>query len=608
MQDRKTSKDQKTQKNLKTRPDQKQSHLRKIFSYLKEYRWLLALALLLATINQVFSLLDPLILRIIVDNYATNFANLTRSAFFRGVMLLLLAAVGAALVSRIAKNFQDYYVNVMSQKVGTSLYAKSVHHVLSLPYAIFEDQRSGELLQILQKAKLDMQNAITGLINVVFFSMIGVIFVLIYSFATHWVIGVAFLCSIPIIAIASIVISKRIREAQKSILAESRELAGMTTETLRNVELVKSLGLETQEIHRLNSSNDKIMHLELKKIKLVRKLSFIQGTIVNLTRSVILLIMLALIYYHGITIGAFFTLMIYSFFVFGPLGNLGDVLQQYQEARASYDQLEETLRIPPERKPKNARILSSADEIVFKDVSFHYPSSLDASITHVTFTIKRGTTVAFAGQSGSGKSTIIKLLIGLYTPNSGKILINAIDAKTIDYDAFRKHVGIVSQDTQLFAGTIRENLLFIQPDATDAACLEALRLASITSIIERGGKGLNTKIGEGGIKISGGERQRLAIARALLRNPDILIFDEATSSLDSITERTITRTIERIRKERPHIIIIMIAHRLSTIAHADTIHVLEHGKICEIGTHQKLIRKSGLYARLWNEQIGKSRR
>ena len=381
----------------------------------------------------------------------------------------------------------------------------------------------------------------------------------------------------------------------------------MTTETLRNVELVKSLGLEEQEIHRLNSSNDKIMQLELKKIKLVRKLSFVQGTIVNLTRSIILLVMLALIYYGGITIGAFFTLMIYSFFVFGPLGNLGEVLQQYQEARASYEQLEETLRIPPERKPKNAKTLSHADKITFNNVSFHYPSSSDASINNITFTIRRGKTIAFAGQSGSGKSTIIKLLIGLYKPNTGHILINSTDTKTIDYDDFRKHIGIVSQDTQLFAGTIRENLLFIEPHATDAECREALKLASITTIIERGGKGLDTKIGEGGIKISGGERQRLAIARALLRNPDILIFDEATSSLDSITEKIITRTVERIRKQRSNIIIIMIAHRLSTIAHADMIYVLERGRIIEHGKHQDLITQNHLYAQLWNEQTGKSR-
>jgi len=581
------------------------NHLKNIFRYLKEYRWLLVFALVLATINQVFSLLDPLIFRIIVDNYATKFSALEEGVFFRGIMLLLFAAIGAALISRIAKNFQDYYVNVISQKVGASLYSRSVAHVLSLPYQIFEDQRSGELLQILQKAKLDMQLVIANLINTVFLAFVGIVFVLVYAFVTNWIVGLAFLCSIPIIGITSFVISRKIREAQRGILAESKELAGMTTETLRNVELVKSLGLEEQEIKRLNSSNDRIVELELKKVKLVRRLSFIQGTVVNLTRSTILFIMLLLIFHGMITIGAFITLMLYSFFVFAPLGNFGDAMQQYQEARASYDQLQETLKIPPEKKPRSARIIGNIRNIKFANVSFHYPSSDIASVSNITFTVESGETIAFAGQSGAGKSTIIKLLLGLYKHNSGNITINSVNARTIDYDALRQRIGIVSQDTQLFAGTIRENLLFVNPDASDAECLEAMRFASITGIIERGGKGLDTKIGEGGIKISGGEKQRVAIARALLRNPDILIFDEATSSLDSITERIITKTIKRIKESRPEIIIILIAHRLSTIAHAERIYVLDNGRIREEGNHNKLLHKKALYAELWNEQTGR---
>jgi ATP-binding cassette subfamily B protein len=190
----------------------------------------------------------------------------------------------------------------------------------------------------------------------------------------------------------------------------------------------------------------------------------------------------------------------------------------------------------------------------------------------------------------------------LYKPSSGKILLNGNDSKTVDYDALKRRVGYVSQETQLFAGTIRENLLFVKPDATDEKCIEALTHSSAIKIIERNGGGLDTKIGEGGIKISGGERQRLAIARALLRDPDLIIFDEATSSLDSMTEKEITDTIKDITKVRPNLITVMIAHRLSTIIHADKIFVLEKGELIEQGKHEELVGTDGLYHALWRQQ------
>jgi ATP-binding cassette, subfamily B, bacterial len=573
-----------------------------IWKYVKKHRKMLTLALVLAVINQVFSLLDPQIFRLIVDNYATQANTMPRDVFIQGVVLLLLAAMGVALVSRIAKNFQDYYVNVITQKVGTEMYSNSVEHTLSLPYGIFEDQRSGEVLQKLQKARQDTQILITGLINTGFFSIIGILFVVIYAFTVHWSIGTAFFMLIPLLGFFAFILSRKIKQAQKNIVAQTSALAGSTTETIRNVELVKSLGLEEQEIKRLNDVNEKILQLELTKVKQVRKLSFIQGTIINTTRSLLLLLMLWLIFSGIITIGQFFSLLIYSFFIFGPLGEFGNVATQYQEAKASVEQLEEILKIKPAPKPRKARKLEAVNDVKISGVNFKYSSGSDV-IEKLNLHIKKGETVAFVGPSGSGKSTIIKLIVGLYKPTGGKISFNNVDSKSVDYDDLRRKIGLVSQDTQLFAGTIRENLLFVNPKATDKECLEALRLASVTTIIERGGKGLDSRIGEGGIKISGGERQRLAIARALLRNPEILLFDEATSSLDSITEKAITKTIVDIRKHRPNMIIILVAHRLSTVAHADKIYVLQKGKLIEQGNHKHLLAKKGLYAAFWKQQI-----
>lgn len=577
-----------------------------LWSYTKHYKKLLFLAFFLATINQVFSLLDPQIFRLIIDGYATRIGALSQGEFVRGVGVLLLLAVGAAFVSRTAKNFQDYFVNVITQRVGNQLYARSVAHSFSLPYSVFEDQRSGELLQILQRARSDSQIFIASAINIVFFTVVGILFVVGYAFIAHWLIGLVYFLIIPILGLTTIFLSRRIKAAQKEIVAETADLAGSTTETIRNVELVKSLGLEDQETGRLNSVNDKILGLELKKVRMIRTFSFIQGTIVNALRSLIMFLMLWFIFHGTISLGQFFTLLFYSFFLFNPLGEFGNVASQYQEAKGSMEALQKILDIPPAKKPENPVSLPPITSITLNNVGFAYGRSQKDVLANINLELRAGTSTAFVGPSGSGKTTLIKLLVGLYAPTKGAILIDNVDSHSVNYDEFRKRIGYVSQETQLFAGTIRENLLFVNPEATDDECLEALKHASAMSILERTGLGLDTRIGESGIKVSGGERQRLAIARALLRNPDLIIFDEATSSLDSITEKAITNTIRGIGMIRPNLMIIMVAHRLSTVAHADTIYVLEKGKIVEEANHEKLLVHQGLYAALWREQIAQS--
>ena len=340
----------------------------------------------------------------------------------------------------------------------------------------------------------------------------------------------------------------------------------------------------------------------MKKVKLVRKNSFIQGTTINAMRSLLLLLMLYLIYQGQISLGQFFSLFIYSFFIFGPLVEFGNVASQYQEAKAANEQLDQILQIKPEVKKADAKKLGKLKKITMKNVGFQYNANTVDSLNNINMDVKNGQTIAFAGPSGSGKSTMMKLLVGLYKPSQGHIVLNGIDSLDVDYDYLRKRIGLVSQETQLFAGSIRENLFFVIPTASDKECMKVLSQAAALSILERADQGLDTKIGEGGIKISGGERQRLAIARALLRNPEIIIFDEATSSLDSITEKAITKTIQDIRKARPDIIIVLVAHRLSTIAHADVIYVLEKGKIVEYGNHKALLKKKGLYSAFWTEQ------
>lgn len=271
--------------------------------YLRGFWPLVALALLLAAINQVFSLLDPLIFRHVIDEYATRFKDYTTAEFFRGVSVLLAAAVGVAFVSRVAKNFQDYYINVITQRLGAKLYADGIRHSLELPYQTFEDQRSGETLGKLQKVRIDVEKLISASINVLFTSLVGIIFVMVYAFSVHWIIAPAYFLTVPLLGILSSVLSKKIKTIQKVIVAETTALAGATTESLRNIELVKSLGLAQQEIKRLNSTTDKILQLELKKVRYIRSLSFVQGTFVNFLRTSIMFLMLYLIFTQQITVG-----------------------------------------------------------------------------------------------------------------------------------------------------------------------------------------------------------------------------------------------------------------------------------------------------------------
>ncbi|NWF88515.1 MAG: ABC transporter ATP-binding protein [Ignavibacteriaceae bacterium] len=574
-----------------------------LYKYLNQHKKLILLALFLAMINQVFSLLDPWIFRIVIDKYATKFQQYSTVDFFRGVAVLLLAAVGVAFVSRVAKNFQDYYVNVITQKLGAQIYADGIKHSLELPYQEFEDQRSGQTLGVLQKVKVDSERLISASINVLFTTLVGIIFVTIYAINVHWLIAPVYFSTIPILGLLSSVLSKKIKFLQKSIVSETTALAGTTTESLRNIELVKSLGLGQQEIERLNSTTNKILALELNKVKYIRKLSFIQGTSVNFLRTCILFLMLYLIYIQAITVGEFFSLFIYSFFIFGPLQSLGDIINIYREAEVSLNNFEKLMLLPPEAKPNIPVEIKRIASLEFRNVGFKHKSSNKHALEDISFKVSKGDTIAFVGPSGAGKTTLVKLLVGLYAPRSGEIFYNNYPSDKINFDDLRERIGFVTQDTQLFSGTIKENLLFVNPLASDEECLQVLNKAAAGNLLSRAEKGLNTVIGESGMKISGGEKQRLSIARALLRKPDLLVFDEATSALDSLTEEEISKTIREISSGND-LITIIIAHRLSTVMHADKICVLERGKIIESGKHDELVDLRGLYYAMWRQQIG----
>ena len=576
----------------------------KIFwNYLKPYRNWILLALLLAGIAQILSLYDPVIFGKIIDKYAFNPGGLAENEMIRSVLFWLTIAIIIALAARLALTFKDYVMRMVVQKFGMQIFNDGLRQTLRLPYEEFEDTSSGEILSILQKLRNDTERFITSFINVLFSSAVGIGFLIWYAFTKNWLLIPVFLIGVVLLGGLTSLLSRSIKVLQRSIVRQNRQMSGTITESLRNIELVKSLGLTYPEIRRLRQHTQDIYDLEMGKVKKLRMLTFLQGTVLTVLKQSILFILLWLIFRKVLTTGELISMQFISTGIIGPLQDLGGIILAYREAEASMQVFNELMNKQPEYRPEDPIDVGDIEHLRFSHVSFRHRNGQTFALENISFEATRGDTIAFVGPSGSGKSTLVKLLVGLYQPVDGEILYDNVSSKDIRYNRMRRQLGFVTQDTQLYSGTIRENMQFVKPDASDSEIWEALEKASAVNIVKNAGKGLDSMLGEGGRKISGGEKQRLSIARALLRKPRVLIFDEATSALDSITEEQITETVKEISARKQQITI-LIAHRLSTIMHADRIYVLEKGKIVELGDHAQLLNKKGLYYAMWRQQIG----
>lgn len=574
-----------------------------LWEYLRQHKGLIFFALLLAAIAQMLHLIDPIIFGKIIDDYATNIDNKTEDERIRGVLYWLGIAIAVALLSRAASVFQEFLTNKVVYKFGMQIFNDGIRQTLRLSFHEFEESRSGETLSILQKIKKDTERFVHSFINILFSSLVGIGFLIWYSITKSWLLIPVFLVGIVVLGSLTGLLSRKIKTIQRAINKKTNEISGVITESLRNIELVKSLGLTFSEIRRMKAETENIYHLEMEKVKRVRMLSFLQSVTLNMLRQSILFILLWLIFRDLLSTGELIAMQFISAGIFGPLQNLGTIIVQYREVEASVRVFEQLMQKPVEKRSENAIEINALNTIAFENVVFRHQKGTFNIIDGISFQAKIGETIAFVGPSGSGKSTLIKLLVGLYKPAAGDILFNGVSFSKIKYNHLRRQIGFVTQDTRLYAGTIRDNLLFVKPDATDSEMLTALEKAAAKPLIDRSPKGIDTFVGENGMKLSGGEKQRISIARALLRNARLLIFDEATSALDSLTEEAITNTVSMVSKSREQIAI-LIAHRLSTVMYADRIFVLEKGEIVEAGSHNMLLSQKGLYYAMWRQQIG----
>jgi ATP-binding cassette subfamily B protein len=575
--------------------------MRILWTYLKPHWRLGLLALLFAATAQVLALIDPIIFGTIID--LVNGPQRADAALVPRVLRLLGLAVLVAVLSRLAKALQEYVTRLVVQKLGVAIFNDGLRHLLRLTFQEFEDLRSGEMLSLLQKVRADSERLINTFINTAFAALVGVTFLIWYAVTKHWLLVPVFLVGVLVLGGLTGLLSREIKTRQRSIVRETNRNSGFITESLRNIELIKSLGLTFPEIRRLRSQTDAIFALEMEKVKRIRLLSFLQGSTLSLLRLAILFALLWLIFRDVLSTGELIAMQFISVSIFAPLQELGNVILAHREAEASLLNFKTLMDKPVERRPPDPVEIGPLSELRFSQVRFRHKGAAEDALGGVSFSATLGQTVAFVGPSGSGKSTLVKLLVGLYTPNAGEVSYNGVRTTSLRFNRVRRQIGFVTQETYLFAGTIRDNIRFVKSDATDEDIVAAMRQASCSYLLERSPQGLDTVIGERGMKLSGGEKQRLSIARALVRQPALLIFDEATSALDSITEEQITNTVREISRRAAQMTI-LIAHRLSTVMHADTIFVLEKGAIVESGTHAQLLETRGLYYAMWRQQIG----
>ena len=573
--------------------------LKRMFSYLIPYWKQLIVSVLAIITSSVFGVFPTILTGRIIDEGLLQ-QDLT-------VLIRLIGLSFGVLIIANLISVVESYVNVwMAENITFDMRNKMYSHLQRMSYRFFTTSKQGDIITRMTSDIGGVQSVLTGTWTSI-----------LQNFSTLTVALVTMYTKSPLLATIGIVVvplfilpTKRVGKRRWEITLESRkhndDINQILNETLSvSGQLLSKLFVtENYEFDRYQEANKQMIRLNIKESMAGKWFRVVINVFTNIGPMLIYLVGGILIIEYGntdLTIGDITVMVALLGRMYGPVNSLLNIQVDMIRSMALFDRIFEYFDLPVEidNDPQALRPESFAGELAFEEVSFHYDPD-QPILNNVSFELKPGSSVAIVGPSGAGKSTIINLIPRLYDVTGGRILLDGVDIRKLDLAFLRQHIGVVTQDTYLFNGTIRENLLYAKPDATQAEIEQACREANIHAFISGLPKGYDTVVGNRGMKLSGGEKQRLSIARIILRKPGLIIFDEATSSLDSISEHAIQEAIEPILAKSTSLI---IAHRLSTILSADEILVLEKGKIVERGDHETLVKKGGIYTMLYSTQM-----